>query len=1136
MMRKTSVVFSERLRWVALILVGCVLLSSYSRAQTAAKRVLVFSKTKGFRHASIPTGKLAIMKMGQENGFAVDTTEDAAKFTEANLKRYNAVIFLSTTGDVLDPAQQVAFERYIQAGGGYVGIHAAADTEYDWPWYNKLAGAYFASHPGNPNVQTGEVFPVNKNHPSMFGFPDRWKIKDEFYDFKKINPAINVLAKIDEKTYKDGKMGDNHPMAWFHNFDGGKAFYTNFGHTNETFSEPVFVKHLLGGLQSVMAEKLDFGKAHSMVPPEENRFTKQVLMEKLDEPTELVVLDNGKILFTERKGAIKLYNTKTKTSKLVTNLPVHFDREYGLMGLNVDPKFNENKWVYLYYSAVKPDSNNRLVRMKWDDTKDQLLLNTEQLLLTVTEHRTYDKDDCCHTGGSIAWDRQGNLYLSTGDNTNPFYSNGFSPSDDRPGRKKYNALTSSSNTNDLRGKILRIKPRPEGGYDIPEGNLFPKGTPGARPEIYVMGNRNPYRIAVDQRTGFLYWGEVGPDAAEDNPKRGPRGHDEVNQARKAGYFGWPLFVADNRPYRQYNFADSTSGAYNDPEKPINYSTQITGLKQLPPAQKAFIYYPYADSPEFGAIVGKGGRNAMAGPVYYYDDYADSPVKFPRYYDGKLFAYEWMRGWINPVTMTKEGDFVSMERFMPSATFSHPMDMQFAKDGSLYMLEYGSNWFAQNDDARLVHITYNAGNRPPVAAINVSKAVGAAPLTVAFDSKGTVDYDSDALKYEWTFGKGLPKSTQANPTFTYTKPGTYEAVLKVTDAKGSVATRTMEIKVGNDVPKVEVAVKGNRTFYFDDKPVDYEVKVADKEDGSLNNGRIKPEEVTVTIDYLEGFDKTALAQGHQVSTGFATGRRLIELSDCKACHSIDQKSIGPAYNAVAERYAKERRASVVNQLAKKVIAGGAGVWGEQAMSAHPQLKEDEAKEMVSYILSLADKKKVDKQPLKGAYVTKAKAKDGSYVIMASYTDQGSNGIGPQTGSSTVMLRNPKMKAVSNDEKKDVATFKSPNTGTDVVVANQPNSYIAFNDIDLTNIRAVSAAVFSSDKFTAGGKLQVRLDSPTGPLVGEAEVPQNTTNPVNIPLQSPSSNGPRKLYFVFVNPNANNKPLFSLDWIQFQPQSM
>ncbi|GAB3937053.1 hypothetical protein GCM10028804_58430 [Larkinella terrae] len=1129
----------SRFRFRALLLwmlVCCLTFSAgWSMAQAPQKRLLVFSKTKGFRHASIPVGKLAIMKLGKENGFAVDTTENAGKFTEANLKRYNAVVFLSTTGDVLDDMQQAAFERYIQAGGGYVGIHAAADTEYDWPWYGKLVGGYFMSHPGNPNVQEGEAYVVNKNNVSMFGFPDRWKIKDEFYDFKNVNPDINVLVKIDEKTYKEGKMGDNHPMSWFHEYDGGKVFYTNFGHPDETYANPVYLKHLLGGIQYAVSEKLDYSKAKTMPFPEENRFNKEVLAEKLDEPTELVVLDNGKVLFTERKGALKVYDPKTKATKVVANLPVYTKQEYGLMGMNIDPKFKDNQWLYLYYSPTaekwKADTAQHLSRFKFDAEKNELKMESEQVLLRVPVKRD---DKCCHTGGSVAWDKSGNLYLSTGDDTNPFESRGFSPSDDRPGREGFNALTTSSNSMDLRGKILRIKPLDDGTYAIPEGNLFPKGTPNTRPEIYVMGNRNPYRISVDQRTGFLYWGEVGPDAANNIEKYGPRGHDEINQARKAGYFGWPLFVADNRPYRHYNFADSTSGPAFDPAKPVNPSKLIKGISELPPAQKAFIYYPYADSPEFGPIVSKGGRNAMGGPVYYYDDYPETAVKFPRHYDGKFFAYDWIRDWIHPVTMTKEGDFVKMETFMPNTKFSHPIDMQFHKDGSLYVLEYGQNWFAQNDDARLSHITYNAGNRKPLVVANASKTVGSAPLAVKFDAKGSLDYDGDAIKYEWTFGPGLPKSTQANPAFTYAKPGVYYPTLKVTDAAGNVSTKKLEIRVGNEVPNVEVAVKGNKTFYFDNKPVEYEVKVADKEDGNLSTGKISPEDVTMTINFLEGFDKTLLAQGHQANVGFATGKRLIELSDCKACHSIDKKSIGPAYQDVAKKYAKERRTEIVNKLATKVIEGGGGVWGEQAMSAHPQLKVDEVKEMVSYIMSLGDKQQVDKKPLKGTYTAQAKEKDGSYLFSASYTDKGGSVIGPLTGTSTVALRSAKMKAASFDEGKSVSKYKLP-TGGEIVFAGATNGYFAFNDIDLSGIRSVTVMGSASKQYMAGGTLEIRLDSPTGTVLGMGEVKSNSMEAVNIPFKTPVS-GPHKLYFVYVNPGAGSIPLFALDGIQFNAETM
>src|SRR5688572_1951837 len=177
-------------------------------------RILVFSKTTAFRHESIPSGIEAIKKLGLEHHIQVDTTENAGSFNEENLKRYKAVIFLNTTGDVLNPEQQNDFERFIQAGGGYVGIHAATDTEYEWPWYGKLAGAYFESHPSDPNVQDGEYYAVDKNHPSMDSIPDRFPRKDEFYSFKQINPEIKVLIKIDEKSYHGGTNGDDHPMSW----------------------------------------------------------------------------------------------------------------------------------------------------------------------------------------------------------------------------------------------------------------------------------------------------------------------------------------------------------------------------------------------------------------------------------------------------------------------------------------------------------------------------------------------------------------------------------------------------------------------------------------------------------------------------------------------------------------------------------------------------------------------------------------------------------------------------------------------------------------------------------------------------------------------------------------------------------
>jgi type 1 glutamine amidotransferase len=214
-------------------------------------RVLVFAKTSGFRHSSIPQGKAAIQQLGRQNGFTVDTTEDAALFTGNELKKYMAVIFLNTTGDVLNDQQQLAFEEYIRAGGGYAGVHAASDTEYDWPWYGKLAGAYFMSH---PEQQEATLQVKDHQHASTRHLPAVWERKDEWYNFKDLNPAVKVLITIDEQSYTGGKNGDPHPMCWYHEYDGGRAWYTALGHTEASYSEDNFLKHLLGGIQYAMGK------------------------------------------------------------------------------------------------------------------------------------------------------------------------------------------------------------------------------------------------------------------------------------------------------------------------------------------------------------------------------------------------------------------------------------------------------------------------------------------------------------------------------------------------------------------------------------------------------------------------------------------------------------------------------------------------------------------------------------------------------------------------------------------------------------------------------------------------------------------------------------------------------------------
>lgn len=232
----------------------CALLGGASAASQGAAgeselpRVLVFSKTAGFRHQSIPDGIAAVRDVGAGR-WETDATEDSSAFTPENLRRYGAVVFLSTTGNVLDDAQQRAFEGYIRGGGAWVGIHAATDTEYDWPWYGRLAGAWFLGHPRN---QDAVVRVEDREHRSTRMLPAEWKRFDEWYAFRQ-NPraGVHVLATLDEKTYDPEKtpMGADHPIAWCHEFDGGRAWYTAGGHTKESFSEPLFRQHIVGGIE-----------------------------------------------------------------------------------------------------------------------------------------------------------------------------------------------------------------------------------------------------------------------------------------------------------------------------------------------------------------------------------------------------------------------------------------------------------------------------------------------------------------------------------------------------------------------------------------------------------------------------------------------------------------------------------------------------------------------------------------------------------------------------------------------------------------------------------------------------------------------------------------------------------------------
>jgi cytochrome c len=1100
-----------------LFIVGVILFLAYGcGGGTETRSVLVFSKTAGFRHGSIESGQDMFRDLASEMKFSVDFSEDAELFTQDQLAKYNVIVFLSTTGDILNPAQQRELERFMEAGGNWLGIHAAADTEYEWPWYNDLVGAYFQSHPrGTPEAT---ILVDRHDHPATEHLSDTWVRHDEWYNYKSIKDDFTVLMRVDESTYEGGENGENHPIAWYKPISNGRMFYTGLGHTKESYSEPEFVEHVAGALEYLFGENKPVSYAGVKSTPEENRFVVEELVKGMTEPMELDLLPDGRPIWIERRGAIKVYDPDFEAVAEVHNMDVWTEHEDGMLGIALAPDFRENNWLYLYYSPNGEESVNRLSRFRFADNK--LDEASEQIILDVPT----DRNRCCHSGGSLEFGGDGLLYLSIGDNTNPFESDGFSPIDDSRDEPNFDARRSSANTMDLRGGIIRIRVQEDGSYTIPEGNLFPGGE-GGRPEIYAMGMRNPFRISVDQRNGNVYWGDVGPDAGEDSTGMGPRGHDEVNVAREAGFFGWPLFIGDNKPYHRRDFAGGTTGEAFDPAAPVNDSRYNTGARELPPAQPAMIYYPYAESEEFPTL-GNGGRNAMAGPVYYHGDYGDSEVKFPEYYDGTFFFYDWMRDYIMAATLDETGYVTEFEPFLPSQELFHPMDMLFGPDGSLYIIEYGRKWFSKNNDARLLRIRYNGGNRPPVPSMELVADIGAAPFTLRVDAEESLDYDGDPLTYTWTLN-GEVVGEGPDLEHTIAERGSHNLELVVDDGQGHTVRQTQTILVGNSVPDVQVALDGNRSFFFPGRELNYEVQVSDTEDGKLNQG-IDPRAVTVSIDYLEGEDLVQIERGHQVAgqnTAFAIGRELIAAADCAGCHMEQEASIGPSYQAVAERYRRDPQAT--DYLAGKIISGGAGVWGEQNMSAHPDLPEGDAKQMADYILSLAGPPpNAESRPAKGriALDRHREGIPGRYYVQASYTDQGAEGNLPRlTTTDVVVLRSPKVPAHKYTDGQRVMAYHveakdNPlsDEDADVLVATN-DSWVGYGAVDLTGIRAIRSTVMLVPNITSGGTIEVISGDPrNGQVIGQASVSQGIStyglNELTIPVEA-TGVGEQPLFFRF-----------------------
>ncbi|MEJ3745152.1 ThuA domain-containing protein [Actinomycetes bacterium KLBMP 9797] len=1055
---------------------GPAALRSTARAPETYQ-VLVFTKTAGLRRQSIPDGVSTIRALGRAHGFTVTVTQDAGAFTATNLAQYRAVVFLNTTGNVFNPAQEAIFEEYFRSGGGWVGVHAAAETEQDWTFYRNVVGAGVA---GASGVDQATVKVADRAHPSTETLPRELPLTEEWYNYTaNVRGASHVLATVDEKGYAGGTMGFDHPVAWCKDYQGGRSWYTGLGHSIESYRNANFKEHLLGGIQ--WAAGVVEGDCGATVL---GNYEKVTLNDEPGEPMSLAVLPDGRVLHNTRNGEIRLYDPDTGASPVITTIPVYSHDEDGLQSIAIDPDFATNKWVYVYYApklntpvdnpatpgnegdapATSTDptvwdkfkGHNQLSRFTLvEEPTPHLDLASEQQIMQVAA----DRGICCHVAGKVKFDGKGLLYLVTGDDTNAGGSDGFTPINESPTQGPgYDAQRSSANTNDLRGKVLRIKVKENGTYSTPAGNLFPETEDHdgkTRPEIFLMGLRNPFRFDVDSR-GWVYLADYSPDSRVPNATRGPEGTGRWFATNKAGNYGWPYCYSPALPYIDFDFVTRTSGEPFNCGAPVNNSPRNTGRTVLPAVQQPQFWYTYnAVTPCPGTylanpptacdnkwpVMGTGGVGPHGGPLYTYDPASQSETKFPEYYQNAVFFGEFTRDKMFVMHTNGSGKLVGVEQFLPGFVFDNVMEMEFGPDGNLYFLEYGDGFFRANPDAQLAMIRYVKGTRSPVAKLTATPTSGQAPLTVRFSSEGTHDPDpGESISFAWDFtSDGTVDSADPHPTFTYTANGVYTAKLTVTDSSGKTAVLTREIVVGNTAPSVTVSAPLSGTFFNWGDTIPFTIAVSDPEDGEIDCTRVK-------VSFVLGHD----THGHEMTSTTGCSGTLTSPAD-----------------------------------------GG-----------------DHA----------------------GGYLYGG--------ISASYTDLGANGQPALTTVGQAVLQTPRQQAEFAQVRQGVSADGTGDVGGGSHLSSvDAGDHIAFDPINLGGIGAVTLRYASGGTATAGtprAVVELRSGSPTGPVVTTATLPatSGTNSWTSHPVPVSAAAGTQRLYLVFAGaPGGTTTNLINLNWVEF-----
>ncbi len=754
-------------------------------------RVLVFHSPDAPADVTA-AGAEAVREIGRQapeaRQFRTKVTSSPGVFNGRSLRKFNAVVFLSARGDLLDDAQEAALKDYVRSGGGFVGLHDAARAEPESEWFTGLIGARPAAE--SPDAAQRAVVEVgDRVHPATEGLPLEWARSDVWLNWQD-NPSgeVHTVARVRERSYDPGAgaMGADHPVSWCRDYDGGRSFYTGMGGTAAGYDGANFRKHLRGAL--LWTSRLVRANCQATIDGnyEATRLTEPNQPAELDqigEPHGLDIAEDGRVFYIGRgggmpgspvvtdwddpqiglgqgtlhvwepgsgevtkAGTLEVFGNKGGGDELVKN-------EEGLLGIALDPDFLSNGWIYLHWtphSEIDRETHmaeRRVSRFTLNRSTNRLDLSSEKTLLSwpVQIH------SCCHAGGGMDFDSKGNLYIATGDNNSSRFSGGYSGNNPQPdfmGVSFADARRTAGNTNNLNGKILRIHPEDDGTYTVPEGNLFTGEEAGGgktRPEIYVMGVRNPARIFVDKETDWLYAGWVGPDAPEPSTVWGPAKYDTFAVITSAGNQGWPYCMGNKQPYRDRNLPDpSVPLDWYDCDNLQNTSPNNTGLVNIPPARDNNIWY----SPQGGAPVYPrdengipsyeledqefrlpwlkgGGQAAMSGPVYRYDEQSNSETKWPEYWDGKWFVGDFYDGsqprhalLMNPANAGSGGLPVhaeSLEEIVPEGEggIRNLMDWKFGPDGALYVLDYGRGFFTAHEKSALWRVTYEGGPPTPL---------------------------------------------------------------------------------------------------------------------------------------------------------------------------------------------------------------------------------------------------------------------------------------------------------------------------------------------------------------------------------------------------------------------------------------